>query len=404
MTVSPPARALRIAVIGAGIGGLTAAAALRQRGFDVQVYERAAQLGEVGAGLQMAPNAVKAIRALGIESAFMKLAVEPRQRLSLQWDDGSVLAREPMRGPMQSLYDAPYCQTHRADLHRLLLSQVREASIHTSAQCVGVQTLDRGAVARFDDGSEVEADIVVGADGIRSAVRASLFGNAEPRFARQVCWRLVLPMDTLYAHAPRLPAALDDRSYAGWRGTTGHVLFYPIRGGDMLNIFAGRFADEWAEESWSVPSDIGELLAAYAGWHEGLLSMLSSATEAFKWGIHDRDPLPRWVSGRVVLLGDAAHPMMPSLAQGAAISMEDGIALARHVDARRDDPAAALAAFEQERQPRASRVQLQAREQSRRLRQLSSEPMMPVDWIYGYDAAGAAATGASPAGVSPSQR
>jgi salicylate hydroxylase len=398
MTVSPSARPLRIAVIGAGIGGLAAAAALRQRGFDVQVYERAAQIAEVGAGLQMAPNAVKVIRGLGLEAPFMKLAVEPEHRVSLKWDDGSVLAREPMRGPMQALYDAPYCQTHRADLHRLLLSQVPDASIHTSAQCVGVRTLARGAVARFEDGAEVEADIVVGADGIRSAARASLFGSAEPRFARQVCWRLVLPMDMLHAHAHRLPPALDGRNYSGWRGATGHVLFYPLRGGEMLNIFAGRFADEWAEESWSVPSGIDELLHAYAGWHEGLLSLLSSATEAFKWGIHDRDPLPRWVSGRVVLIGDAAHPMMPSLAQGAAISMEDGVALARHIDARRDDPSAALAAFEQERQPRASRVQLQAREQSRRLRHLSSEPMMPVDWIYGHDAArGPAPDAAAPA-------
>jgi salicylate hydroxylase len=241
-------------------------------------------------------------------------------------------------------------------------------------------------VARFANGLEAEADIVVGADGIHSAVRVGLFGSAEPRFTAQICWRLILPMAHLHALADSLPTRLDGSEYTGWLGPNGHVLFYPLRGGELLNIFAGRVSTEWAAETWTVPSGVEEILQAYAGWNEGMLAVLSRASETYKWGIHDRDPLPRWVRGRVALLGDAAHPMMPTLAQGAAISMEDGYALARHVEASADSPEQALAAYERERQPRASRVQLQARQQFINNQQIPPPPPLPVDWIYSHDA------------------
>jgi salicylate hydroxylase len=195
-----------------------------------------------------------------------------------------------------------------------------------------------------------------------------------------------LPMSELHALAGRLPAGLDGSEYTGWLGPNGHVLFYPLRGGELLNIFAGRVSTEWAAETWTVPSGADEMLHAYAGWNDGMLAVLSRASETYKWGIHDRDPLARWVVGRVALLGDAAHPMMPTLAQGAAISMEDGYALARHVDACADAPARALAAYERERQPRGSRVQLQARQQFINNQLVPPPPPLPVDWIYGYDA------------------
>jgi salicylate hydroxylase len=185
-----------------------------------------------------------------------------------------------------------------------------------------------------------------------------------------------------------LPTPLDGSEYTGWLGPSGHVLFYPLRGGELLNIFAGRVSKgEWAEENWAVPSGIEEMLTAYAGWHPGMLHVLSRAKEVYKWGIRDRDPLDAWVQGRIALLGDAAHPMMPTLAQGAAISMEDGYALANFIDQGRDDPQEALAAYQRERQPRASRVQIQARNQFLN-NQLTPPPLpLPVDWIYGYDVA-----------------
>ena len=382
---APARRPLRIAIAGAGIGGLTAAAALRQRGFEVVVYERARQLGEVGAGLQIAPNAVKVIRALGLEERFMKIAAEPLVRLSLKWDDGTVLARERFKGPMQEVFGARYYMAHRADLHGLLLSLVPESSIHTGAECVGAETRHGGAVLRFADGREAEADLVLGADGIHSAVRKGLFGDSEARFTNQICWRLILPMDELRQAGPKLPVPLDGSEYVGWLGPTGHVLFYPLRGGELLNIFAGRVSTQWADETWTVPSSKQEMLEAYAGWHPGMLDVMSRAKEAFKWGIYDRDPLANWVVGRVGLLGDAAHPMMPTLAQGAAISIEDGYAVARHIDEGRSDPAAALAAYERERQPRASKVQLQARQQFLNNQLVPPPPPLPVDWIFGHD-------------------
>jgi len=380
-------RALRVAVIGAGIGGLTAAAALTKKGFEVDVYERAAALGEVGAGLQLAPNAVKVLNALGLDRALSAVAAEPQVRLSLKWDDGSVRAREPFKGRMEQTYGARYCTAHRADLHGLLRSLVPERRIHTGAACVGSETTRDGAVARFEGGREIEADVVLGADGIHSAVRAGLFGAGEARFTHQICWRVILPMAALHACAQRLPTPLDGSEYTGWLGPNGHVLFYPLRRGELLNVFAGRVSsDGWAEESWAVSSSVDELIASYAGWNDGMLAVFARATECFKWGIYDRDPLTHWVRGGVALLGDAAHPMMPTLAQGAAISMEDGYAVARHLDQRRDDPVAALAAYERERQPRASRVQLQARQQFLNNQKVPPPPPLPVDWIYGHDA------------------
>jgi salicylate hydroxylase len=387
METSRARRRQRIVIVGAGIGGLTAAAALcRMEGFEVAVYERAAQLGEVGAGLQMAPNAVKVIQALGLEERFRRIASEPEVRLSLKWDDGTVRAREPFRGRMEEVYGASYHTAHRADLHRLLLSLVPDKAIHTGAECVSVANTASGAVLRLANGEEVEGDAVIGADGIHSAVRTQVFGRSEARFTNQICWRLILPMDELHKAAGKLPVPLDGSEYTGWLGPTGHVLFYPLRGGELLNIFAGRVSQQWADEAWAVPSAIDEMLDAYSGWHPGMLEVMSRAAETYKWGIYDRDPLERWVSGRVALLGDAAHPMMPTLAQGAAISMEDGYALARHLDAGSSNIAAALSAYERQRQPRAGRVQLQARQQFLNNQMVPPPPPLPVDWIYGYDA------------------
>lgn len=385
MQIQDTKRALRIAIVGAGIGGLTAAAALRQRGYEVSVYERASQLGEVGAGLQIGPNAVKVIRALGLEEQFVKLAAEPQIRLSLKWDDGEVRARERFKGRMEELYGANYYMAHRADLHKLLLSLVPAESIHTGAECLGVENTRNGAVLHLAGGRDIEADIVVGADGIHSVVRTSLFGKSEARFTKQICWRLILPMEELHKAADKLPVALDGSEYTGWLGPTGHVLFYPLRGGELLNIFAGRVSEQWAAETWTVPSAADEMLQAYAGWHPGMLHVLSQAKETYKWGIYDRDPLEHWVTGRIALLGDAAHPMMPTLAQGAAISMEDGYAIARHIDLGWSDPTGALAAYERERQPRASKVQMQARQQFLNNQMVPPPPPLPVDWIYGHD-------------------
>lgn len=380
-------RSLSIAIIGAGIGGLTAAASLRQRGFNAQVYERAPDLGEVGAGVQLGPNAMKIVRALGIENDLMQQACEPTNMVSLDWSEATLRYREPLKEMSAAKYGARYATAHRADLHRLLLEQVPPSVIHVGARCVGCSLTADGAVARFADGKQVEADVIIGADGIRSVVREVLFGADDPRFTQQICWRGMVPIECVPTRAGPAHAVEIERSeYVGWLGPQGHVICYPIRAGRILNIFAGRVSEDWAEESWVLPSSREELIEAYAGWSEDLLEMFSHVEHCFKWGIYDRAPMSTWKRGRVVLLGDAAHPMMPTLAQGAAITMEDGYAIGRLL-AGCEDAELALSAYDAERRPRASRVQLQARAQFDNNRKVPPPPPLDRDWIFEYDAA-----------------
>jgi 2-polyprenyl-6-methoxyphenol hydroxylase-like FAD-dependent oxidoreductase len=379
-------RQARIAVIGAGIGGLAAACALRERGFEVEVYERAGELGEVGAGLQLGPNAVKVLRALGIEERLLALACEPTNIVSVAADDARLRFREPLKAVIAARFGAPYLTAHRADLHALLQAKVPAARIHLGAQCTGAASIGGAAVATFADGGEIEADIVVGADGINSAVRESLFGVQAARYTQQMAWRCIVPIHCVPTRiGPGKSVAVGRDEYVGWIGPDGHVICYPIRGGELYNIFAGHVSEQWVEESWVVPSGLDELLAGFRGWNDALLDMLAHVEHCYKWGIRDRDPLARWVSGRVTLLGDAAHPMMPTLAQGAAITLEDAYALARQL-AGHDDPVAGLAAYEAERAPRASKVQLQAREQFENNRKTPAPPPLSRDWIFAHDA------------------
>jgi salicylate hydroxylase len=206
------------------------------------------------------------------------------------------------------------------------------------------------------------------------------------RFTQQMAWRCIVPIDCVPTRVgPGSSVEVGRDEYVGWIGPDGHVICYPIRGGALYNIFAGHVTDQWVEESWAVPSGIDELLAGYRGWNPALLEMLGQVRECFKWGIRDRDPLPRWTEGAITLLGDAAHPMMPTLAQGAAQSIEDGFALARNLSGH-DEPLRGLAAYEAERRPRASRVVLQAREQFQNNRKVPAPPPLPREWIFGHDA------------------
>jgi 2-polyprenyl-6-methoxyphenol hydroxylase-like FAD-dependent oxidoreductase len=380
------ARTPRIAVIGAGIGGLAAACALRDRGCEVALYERASELGEVGAGLQLGPNAVKVLRALGVEDGLRELACEPRNIVSVAFDDAHLRFREPLKGAAAAQFGAPYLTVHRADLHRLLVDRLPAQGIHLNALCTGVSPQGGIAVASFADGGQIEADIIVAADGINSAVRESLFGMQAARYTQQMAWRCIVPIGRVPTRiGPGSAVEIGRDEYVGWIGPDGHVICYPIRGGELYNIFAGHVSEAWVDESWTVPSSVEELLAGFRGWNEALLAMLGQVEHCYKWGIRDRDPLPAWTKGRITLLGDAAHPMMPTLAQGAAITLEDAYALARNI-ARHDDPAAALAGYEAERRPRASKVQLQARTQFANNRKHPAPPPLSRDWIFAHDA------------------
>jgi salicylate hydroxylase len=380
-------RSLRVAVIGAGIGGLAAAVALRQRGYEVAIYERSTRLEEAGAGLQIGPNGVKVLRALGLEDELMRNAFEPLSIMSITHDEGRLRFRQPLKAVARQKYGAPYLTAHRADLHDLLRRATGDTPLHLGAHCVGAGTVDATAVARFADGSEAEADIVVGADGIRSAIRAQHFGADRPRFTEMMAWRCIVPMECVPTRVgPDGSVALERGEYFGWIGPNGHVICYPIGvNGDRLNIFGGHVTEQWVEESWSVPSSREELIAAKAGWNEALLGMFRHVEQVFKWGIYDRDPLPQWSAGRVVLLGDAAHPTMPTLAQGANMAIEDGYVLARALARHPDDVETALKTYVAERKPRTDWVTLKSREQFANNRKASPPPFVDRTWLFVND-------------------
>ncbi|MGA7626800.1 MAG: FAD-dependent monooxygenase [Candidatus Acidiferrales bacterium] len=390
-------RTLRVGIIGGGIGGLALAATLAKVGIESRLFERAPAFGEVGAGLQMTPNAVKVIRELGGSDELRKVSFLPRSIVGRNWHSGKVAFRTPLIDECPRLYDAEFLHTHRADLHRILLSLAPSNSTTLSAQCVSVNQSNDTAVATFADHSEFEADLIVGADGIQSTVRKSLFGAEAPRFTGNMCWRMLIPFER-----PDFDLVSPDASF--WLGPQGHVVTYYVSGGRAVNVVAIREADAWVEESWNIRSNRDELLAGYPNWHPQVLDLFSRAENIFKWGLFDRDPMSTWSAGRLTLLGDAAHPMLPFLSQGAAMAIEDGYVLGA-VLAENADLAVALKRYEALRLPRTSRVQLESRKRGEtyhissplrrlyrdalyRLRQMVNPQTTGIqaDWVYSYDA------------------
>ncbi|RYF31977.1 MAG: salicylate 1-monooxygenase [Comamonadaceae bacterium] len=348
----------RILVAGAGIGGLTLAALLFKRGFDVQVCEQARHIGEIGAGIQLSPNAVKVLRTLGLEEEVNACAFAPLAFTGFDWRSGKQLYRTPIKESYEERYGAPYFHIHRADIHRILKSAVPSEAVKLGARVEDLRSDGDHVIAQMADGSQLTANVIVGADGIHSAVRKYLHGDAPPRFTGNICWRgMVQTKDLPPGHIP--PTA------SNWLGPHGHVVHYYVRGGQAVNFVAILETDDWTEESWTTPSSVEELKRAFQGWHPRLQTLFDHAGEVYRWGLFDRDPLPSWSRGRVTLLGDAAHPMLPFLAQGAGQAIEDAYALSEWLSARPEDPVSALQMYEAERRGRTARVQLGARARGR---------------------------------------
>ena len=395
--------ALRVSVIGAGLGGLTAAAALLRQGFEVTVFEQAATLGEIGAGVQLSPNAIKVMRALGIEREVLGVAYEPDRHLIRSWRSGRILAATQLKGPLRAAFDAGYYGFHRADLHQVLQGAVPASCVRLSAKCTGVRSAGGRAFALFEDGSEVESDLVVGADGIHSAVRDSLLGKSSPRFTGNVCWRGIVP-------AAALPAGAVSPDMTVWFGPGASFIYYYVRGGELVNWVAMHEADDWRSESWKAEGDRNELIGRYARWHPTVREVIARSERYFKWALFDRDPLPKWTSGPVTVLGDAAHPMLPYLAQGACMAIEDGYAVAASLARFPGDVVRGLADYQEARLTRTSRVQLLARARAvenhlsspfarlkrdiRYALQRFADPKQhtyKIEWIYGHDVTAARA-------------
>ena len=349
----------RVAVIGGGIGGLTAALALIQAGAEVHVYEAAAELREIGAGVALHPNAMRVLRAAGVEDAVRAVAGRSPWAVTRDGITGRVISRTS-RAQQAATLGIEGATVHRADLLDVLVRALPPGIVTLAKRCTSVRNEAAASVATFEDRSTAEADLIVGADGIHSAVRASLFGPDAPRFTGKICYRSVIPAAAVARG--NLPADGAIAENGQWLGPHGTIVLYPLRGTELINVVCHHDDDGYRHESWVTECPRAEVLDRYAGWHESLLRLFAAGQTWYKWALYDREPIPRWTLGRVTLLGDAAHPMLPYLGQGACQALEDAAVLATALSAEPGDPAAALARYEGTRRPRASRVVLTARE------------------------------------------
>lgn len=341
---------MKVAIIGGGIGGLSAALHLLKAGIDVRVYEQAPRITEIGAGIQISPNASRLLIRLGLRPALDAAGVFPKAVHQRRWDDGRTLQRAPLGPEIEATFGAPYYHFHRADLANLLAAALPPERVHVGHRLVDLEQNDERAIARFDNGATVEADLLVGADGIHSRVRHVVFGPEKPRFTGCVAWRGLVP-------AERIRHLDIEVASHNWMGPDGHFVHYWVSAGRFMNVVCVVEHGSWTSDSWTDKGNVADALARYEGWHPTVRSLISAFPETYIWALHDRLPLPHWSDGRVTLLGDACHPMLPFMAQGAAQSIEDGAALATLLKAMPDDVLAALARYEEVRKPRATRLQ-----------------------------------------------
>jgi 3-hydroxybenzoate 6-monooxygenase len=346
-----------ILIAGGGIGGLSAALALARRGRAVQVLEREAGFAEVGAGIQLAPNVFKMFERLGLTDAILDTAVLPKALVMLDGLTGETITRIPVNSnDFQNRFRYPYAVTYRPDLHSVLLEACRAEpliELHNAARVEGFEDTGSSVRVLVSDGGEFAGAALIGADGVWSRIREKLVGDGKPRVSGHIAYRAVLPTSAVPEHL-RLQAAVL------WAGPKTHLVHYPLHRGEIFNLVAVFHSDRY-EEGWDVFGDPEELGLRFRGQHRDVLAMLERIASWRMWVLCDREPVKTWSSGRVALLGDAAHPTLQYLAQGACMAIEDAVCLASKVEAHRNDHAAAFLAFQNARYLRTARVQLTAR-------------------------------------------
>lgn len=370
---------LRIGIVGAGIGGLAAANALHRDGHDVTVFERSRQFLRVGADINLTPNAVRALDGLGegIAAAVRASAARPSARISRTWDTGEETSRLPMSDEAERQYGAPQLTIHRADLLAALADAFPLDRVKFAKRARRIDARDDGVTVQFEDDSRAsDFDVLVGSDGIHSVVRAAMFGAEQPRFTGVVAFRAVVPTERV-KHVPDIDA------FTKWWGPNpeSQIVTFPLNQGRDTFVFATTAQDSWHEESWTTPGSVDELRGFYADFHPDARALLDACDSVLKTALYERDPLPHWSQGAMTLLGDACHPMMPFMAQGAGMAIEDAVVLARNLHGTAPGGVtAALRRYEAMRLERAGRIQVGSRGNNW-LRAGGN-----ADWVYGYDA------------------
>ncbi len=334
-----------VLIAGGGIGGLSAALGLLRQGFDVDVYEQAGELREVGAGVQISPNGNRALDYLGAFETLRALSCKTDAKEIRLWNTGETWTLFDLGEEAIERYGFPYITVYRPDLLQVLGEAVRALktdAIHLGRRCVGADERDGGVSLRIEDGEAIRGDVLIGADGVHSAVRAALFGADRPRFSGMIAWRATIPME-------RLPEKLRRSVAVNWVGPGGHVVHYPLRAGKLMNFVGVTERADWRVESWTAQGSVEECTHDFRGWHPDIHTLIATAPTLFKWALMEREPMAQWSKGRASLLGDACHPTLPYLAQGAVMAIEDAVVLARALSKYADDIPAALKRYEQAR-------------------------------------------------------
>ena len=367
---------LRIGICGGGVGGLCAALGLRQLGHDPVVFEQAPAFLRIGADVNLTPNAVHGLDRLGVGDVLRRSAARPTHRISRTWDTGEETSRLPMSDAAEERYGAPQLTLHRADLLKALEADVPAENLRLGKQATGLSNDDGQTIIAFADGSSEAVDVVIGADGIHSAIRTALFGVDSPEFTGLVSYRAVIPRSRV-ADVPNLDA------FTKWWGPTPDVqiVTFPLTHGEEIFVFATTPQEGWTQEGWTLPGDVVELRAAYKDFHAEARVLLDACTEVTKSALHVREPMQHWSANHATLLGDAAHPMVPFMAQGACMAIEDAVVLARSLEGATHETAPqALKVYEAARLERTAEVQRQS---------LANDWMKKqgnADWLYGYHA------------------
>ena len=384
-----------ILIIGAGIGGLTLAHALLKRGLSVRVLESAAALENVGAGIQIPPNAMKVLRALDLDAAVTARAFRPTAIEARMGKTGRGVFKIPLADYAVERWGAPYLHIHRADYIAALSESLPKETIQFGARAAGYTQTERGVSVTLEDGTNIDGSYLIGADGIRSAIREQMLGPDTPEFTGNMAWRTVVSID-------RLSELVPNPTACAWFGPGRHAVTYRLGAqGDLVNFVGVVEREDWREEGWSVSGERAEALKDFSGWHPVIQRLIENADTLHRWALFERKPLSRWTDGRVALMGDAAHPMLPFLAQGAAMAVEDAWVLAEVIAGGQD-----LSKYQKRRLPRTSKVQAASRanmglfhKRSRAAQLATYGPMWMagklapnivhrrMDWLYGYDAA-----------------